>query len=106
MHSIRFRNLKFTETLLIQNVVTAVEENLAVISCFVFNTIFHIKRKIPHILSLCCNSVCTIPALALFEAKLYCKTLLFFLQTVKFKAQTGLLLFGQRKYIQFKTWKM
>lgn len=55
MHSLRFRSPKFTETLLIQNVVTAVEENLAVISCFVFNTVFHIERNIPHILSLCCN---------------------------------------------------
>lgn len=80
MHSIRFRNLKFTETLLIQNVVTAVEENLAVISHFVFNIVFHIKRKIPHILSLCCNSVFVQYLHLLFEAKLYHKTSIFFLQ--------------------------
>lgn len=80
MHSIRFRNLKFTETLLIQNVVTAVEENLPVISCIVFNIVFHIKRKIPHILSLCCNSVFVQYLHLLFEAKLYRKTLIFFLQ--------------------------
>lgn len=82
MHSIRFRNLKFTETLLIQNVVsfTAVEENLAVISHFVFNTVFHIKRKIPHILSLCCNSVFVqLPALAIW-GKTLLQDIIFFLQ--------------------------
>lgn len=81
MHSVRFRNLNFTETLLIQNVVIAVEENLAVISLFVFNIVFHLKRKIPHILSLCCNSVSVQHLHLLFEAKLYCKTLTFILQT-------------------------
>lgn len=80
MQSVRFRNLKFTEMLLIQNVVTAIEENLAVISRFVFNTIFHIKRKIPSILSLCRSSAFVQYLHLLFEAKLHCKTLIFFLQ--------------------------
>lgn len=86
MHRIRFRNLKFPEALSIQNVV---EESLAVISHFVFNVIFPIKRRLPHILSPCCASVFAQYLHLLLEAKLDCKAAIFSLQPNEIESTNG-----------------